>query len=235
MKRFVFVLIAALLLVPSIASARSVKMIGSDGNLVSLSFGYEYTSGQYEPVEGNTEQDTDLQQQLGTVGLAVNPWQHLQVFGMAGSVSNTFGDTDTEDGTVIGGGAQFLIEESDHLEAKLVGSYLQHESAELGETNREVEMVGDWQAGLLFNRSVRDSYSSSEGSRLYDAYFGVLYSGRELELTGPGTDETYEMANGSGLSASAGFNINYTPALDFEIAAELGAMSSASASVTYGF
>ena len=234
MKKLLFAFAVSLICIPSLASARSVKMISSSEDPLSLSVEYEYTTGSYEGVTGSTDQDTGLDQRLGLVRLSLKPGYRVQFYGTAGTSSNTFGDTDTEDGTVIGGGVQFLLEKNDNLGAKLVGSYLQHESLQLEGTNRELEVVGDWQAGLVMNRTVNDSYS--EGNpRLYDAFFGVLYSGREIEETGGGTVRTYEPSNNPGLSAAAGFNVNYTPALDLEISAELGAMSSASLHATYAF
>lgn len=194
---------------------------------MSSSLQYQFTSGDFERMNANDGGDTSLDQQLRMVRLDLIASEYVQFYGTVGNASTSFGDTDAEDGTVTGGGAELLLSENDDLRVKLTGSYLQHESVAFGDSGEDLEVTDDWQGGILLSRRVTASQQTTE-NLTYDAFMSVLYSDRTVEVTGSGTTRSHEMADAGGVSATAGFNLRYTENINLELEGEIGAMTSAS-------
>lgn len=234
MKKYFALFVVTLLTVTATAEARVSGLMNGGENLFSTSLQYQVTSGGFERINVNDQDDTDVDQRLRLIRLDFTPLERIQLYGTVGNGETTFGDTETENGTVVGGGAQLLVSKTDDLRLELTGSYLQHESVDLDGTGGELEVKDDWQGGIQLSRDVRPSHRMSDALD-YDAFLSILYSDRTVDVTGPGTTREFEMTDGGGLSATAGVNLHYAEGINLEFEGEFGAMTSASGRLIFSF
>lgn len=233
MKKIFVLAFATVLFATSAADARVSGVMSGEDYWFSTSLQYQFTSGDFERTD-DARSDTDVDQQLRLVRLDLAPFERIQLYGTAGNATTSLGDTDAENGTVAGAGAEVLLSRNDDLRVKLTGSYLQHESTELDGSGEEIEVTDDWQGGILLSRRVREHQRPTENLS-YDAYMSILYSDRTVEVTGSGTPRSLEMADAGGVSATAGFNLRYTKGINLELEGEVGAMTSASGRLIFTF
>lgn len=233
-----FLSLTIMLTTPMQSSARTPNFIDQSDSFLSYSLRYEYSGGAFLPSDGSTSDETDLAQSMSTVQVSVRPSYFGQFYGIVGVERNILdsdvSDTTTEHGTVTGGGGQIVLDYTDDLYLKAVGSFYLHEDLDVNGANQDIEITQDWQGGFLLGRSVERTHMG-DYEAFYNAYMGVLYSDRRAEITTAGTTQEYEMDEANGASVVAGLNWRYSRAVRLKFEGEVGAMSSGAVNLTYNF
>lgn len=231
---FVLLGLATLIGLPAASYARTPNFVDQSDSFISYSLGYEYSEGQFEPINGSTTEDTSLSYNLSTVQVSLRPTYFTQLYGIVGLERNNLEDTSTEKGTVTGGGAQIILDYNQNMYLKAIGSYLVHEELDISGSNTSIKFKQDWQGGFLLGRTV-DQRDEKAYTSYYNAYMGVLYSDRQAEITEAGTTTEVEQAQANGASIVAGVNWRYSPNVRIEAEGEAGTMTSGALRLTYTF
>lgn len=214
-------------------TARTPNFIDHSDSFISPSIGYEYSTGKYEPINSTTGDDTSFSQSTSFVQVILRPTYYAQFYGMAGIETNSLADTDTEQGSVFGGGGQIMLDSGKDLYLKAIGSYYVHEELGVEGSNAEIKFIDDWQGGFLLGRTVESEFGKTPVH--YNAYMGVLYSDRRTELTQGGSTTEFEQSQANGASIFGGVTVRYSKATRIQFEGEGGAMSSGKLKLIYTF
>ncbi|MGM0380976.1 MAG: hypothetical protein ACQEP7_03235 [bacterium] len=179
---------------------------------------YDYNNGDYEPDAGGDE--LELTSQLAGARVDLNVFEKIQIHGIIGNSTVDFADSEPEDGSVYGGGVQYLLEPAAPYYLKLTGSLLNHEAREYAGTGAEFEFTTDWQAGVILGQKYKQTFNRNK-PEFFDTYLGAIYTTRKLESGVHGGE--YELKDLSGAQLVAGVNYSFTDFLLIEGEGRLGA------------
>lgn len=236
-KRYSILIVTLVLIfgLAGTAEARNVGVINAEGDDARLSLDFGYSQAHFQEIEGSGESDTQLKNWYGGVRLEKAITDELQVYVAGGQSNNDWGDSVVEDGTRYGGGIQYVFNQEDNVYYKLFGSYMKNSEEDFrNDATRSLEVVSDWQAGLMISRNMTE-INKYETLNQTHAYMTVLYSGKEVELTESGTVTEHEFSEIEGVSVTGGVRMEVEEGLDFEFEAEAGSSFGATARLSAAF
>ncbi len=189
---------------------------------------YSHSQGDFEARD--TESELELTSQLAAARVDLTLFEKLQFHGLIGTSFIDFADSSPEDGTVYGGGAQYLFEPGNGYYLKLTGSFLEHETQDYDDSDEHFEITTDWQAGIMIGQKLTQQLKWEE-TETFSTYLGGIYSERKLES---GAHQgKYELEDLSGASLVAGVKYTFTDFLLLEGEGQLGAESGVGGRMIY--
>ncbi len=219
MKKQVFGLIFVLVLFA--VSPLQAHYVGlTDQSTEGFKFSALYNHNRADFEAKDTDDELELTDQLAAARVDLTLFEKIQFHGLIGTSFIDFGDSSPEDGTVYGGGVQYLLEPGDPYYLKLTGSFLEHETQDYDNSDDEFEITSDWQAGILIGRNFTRQFKWDE-TETFNTYFGGIYTERKLESDAH--DGKYELEDLSGASLVAGVKYSFTDFLLIEGEGQYGA------------